>query len=85
MKRIVNITAMALAVAFLFGLTLLAQPTTSMAQTGDRYFSETGHNVPAIFYQYWLSHGGLEQQGYPTVRLASAKGFRVLETRRSGD
>lgn len=36
-----------------------------MAQADDHYFSETGHNVPAIFYQYWLSHGGLEQQGFP--------------------
>ena len=65
MKRIMNITAMALAIAFLFALSLLAQPTASMAQAGDHYFSETGHNVPAIFYQYWLSHGGLEQQGFP--------------------
>lgn len=39
-----------------------------------------GKNLGADSLQRWLG-----EQGYPTVRLASAKGFRVLETRRSGD
>jgi hypothetical protein len=34
-------------------------------------------NLGADSLQRWLA-----EQGYPTVRLASAKGFRVLETRR---
>ena len=38
-----------------------------------------GKNLGADSLQRWL-----EDQGYPTVRLASAKGFRVLETRRGG-
>lgn len=36
-----------------------------------------GKNLGADSLQRWL-----DQQGYPTSRLASAKGFRVLETRR---
>ena len=36
-----------------------------------------GKNLGADSLQRWLG-----EQGYPTVRLASAKGFRVLESRR---
>lgn len=38
-----------------------------------------GKNLGADSLQRWLG-----EQGYPTARLASAKGFRVLETRRAG-
>ncbi len=37
-----------------------------------------GKNLGADSLQRWLG-----EQGYPTVRLASAKGFRVLEVRRA--
>ena len=37
-----------------------------------------GKNLGADSLQRWLG-----EQGYPTERLASAKGFRVLETRRA--
>jgi hypothetical protein len=36
-----------------------------------------GKNLGADSLQRWLG-----DEGYPTQRLASAKGFRVLETRR---
>jgi 16S rRNA (guanine1207-N2)-methyltransferase len=39
-----------------------------------------GKNLGADSLQRWL-----EEQGWPTTRTASAKGFRVLETRRSAD
>ncbi|MCW2851538.1 MAG: rRNA m(2)G methyltransferase, partial [Nocardioides sp.] len=39
-----------------------------------------GKNLGADSLQRWLG-----EQGYPTTRLASAKGFRVLETRRAGE
>jgi len=39
-----------------------------------------GRNLGADSLQRWL-----DEQGYPTTRLASAKGFRVLETRRRID
>lgn len=38
-----------------------------------------GKNLGADSLQRWLG-----EQGFPTTRLASAKGFRVLETRRPG-
>ncbi|MFC5175922.1 class I SAM-dependent methyltransferase [Nocardioides taihuensis] len=38
-----------------------------------------GKNLGADSLQRWLG-----EQGWPTTRLASAKGFRVLETRRRG-
>lgn len=38
-----------------------------------------GKNLGADSLQRWLG-----EQGFPTGRLASAKGFRVLETRRAG-
>jgi hypothetical protein len=32
---------------------------------GSRLFAETGKRVGGLFLQYWNSHGGLAQQGYP--------------------
>ena len=43
---------------------------------GGRAVLVVGKNLGADSLQRWLG-----QQGYPTERLASAKGFRVLETR----
>jgi 16S rRNA G1207 methylase RsmC len=44
---------------------------------GGRAVMVVGKNLGADSLQRWLG-----EQGYPTGRLASAKGFRVLETRR---
>ena len=44
---------------------------------GGRAVMVVGKNLGADSLQRWLG-----EQGYPTVRLASATGFRVLETRR---
>jgi 16S rRNA (guanine1207-N2)-methyltransferase len=44
---------------------------------GGRAVMVVGRNLGADSLQRWLV-----EQGYPTERLASAKGFRVLETRR---
>ena len=35
------------------------------AQSGSRFFPETGHTVQGRFLDYWQAHGGLAQQGYP--------------------
>ena len=43
---------------------------------GGRAVLVVGNNLGADSLQRWLG-----EQGYPTTRLASAKGFRVLETR----
>jgi 16S rRNA G1207 methylase RsmC len=45
---------------------------------GGRAVLVVGKNLGGDSLQRWL-----EEQGYPTVRLASAKGFRVLESRRA--
>ena len=44
---------------------------------GGRAVMVVGKNLGADSLQRWL-----DEQGYPTTRLASAKGFRVLESRR---
>ena len=44
---------------------------------GGRMVMVVGKNLGADSLQRWLG-----QQGWPTERLASHKGFRVLETRR---
>jgi 16S rRNA G1207 methylase RsmC len=46
---------------------------------GGRAVMVVGRNLGADSLQRWL-----EEQGYPTTRLGSAKGFRVLEARRPG-
>jgi 16S rRNA G1207 methylase RsmC len=46
---------------------------------GGRAVMVVGKNLGADSLQRWLG-----EQGYPTTRLASAKGFRVLETVRPG-
>jgi glucose/arabinose dehydrogenase len=38
------------------------QPNTT---PGSVLFAETGHRVGGVFLDYWSSHGGLAQQGYP--------------------
>ena len=45
---------------------------------GGRAVMIVGKNLGADSLQRWLG-----EQGYPTTRLASAKGFRVLESRRA--
>lgn len=45
---------------------------------GGRAVMVVGKNLGADSLQRWLG-----DQGYPTTRLASSKGFRVLESRRS--
>ena len=44
---------------------------------GGRAVMVVGRNLGADSLQRWLG-----ERGWPTTRLASAKGFRVLETRR---
>lgn len=49
---------------------------------GERYFAETGHNVPEDFYAYWAANGGLPQFGFPlteviTETLEDGKTYQV--------
>jgi hypothetical protein len=43
----------------------------SLPGNGSRTFSETGKTVRGIFLDYWNSHGGLAQFGYPLSDVAS--------------
>src|SRR5207245_1582863 len=36
-----------------------------VAQADIRCFPETHHTVGGLFLQYWTTHGGLNQQGFP--------------------
>jgi hypothetical protein len=36
-------------------------------------FPETGKEIRGVFLEYWKSHGGLMQQGYPLTNLVSEK------------
>ncbi|HKP51857.1 MAG TPA: hypothetical protein VJ183_04305 [Chloroflexia bacterium] len=42
-----------------------ATPASAQAQSGTRFFAETGRTVKGQFLAYWEEHGGLMQQGYP--------------------
>jgi hypothetical protein len=33
--------------------------------SGNIFFKETGHNLSGVFLQYWQTHGGLAQFGFP--------------------
>jgi predicted metalloprotease len=54
-----------LLVAGLVVCTSLGVSAPAQAQSGGRYFPETGKTVRGPFLKYWLEHGGLPQQGYP--------------------
>jgi TolB protein len=40
-------------------------PGQHASETNSRVFPETGHSVGGKFLEYWQSHGGLAQQGFP--------------------
>jgi hypothetical protein len=40
-------------------------PFPDLRLPGGRYYSETGHNVPKIFADFWVARGGLRRFGYP--------------------
>ncbi len=59
------------------------------AQTGSRFFGETGHTVRGAFLAYWNTHGALPQQGYPItdefaeVNTADGKSYTTQYFQRS--
>lgn len=44
-------------------------PPLTIPGSGSRTFPETGQTVTGVFLDYWNSHGGLSQQGYPISGL----------------
>ena len=60
----------------LCGTAMLAQVITlpgATAQANTRYFPQTGKILSGKFLEYWTSHGGLEQQGYPVSDTLAEK------------
>ncbi len=60
------------------GLNLLGQvnmvqaaPDYTNVAPGSIFFSQTGHNLGGAFKNYWDSHGGLAQFGYPLTEQIS--------------
>src|SRR3954447_23890219 len=51
---------------------LLLLPGSS-AQADTQYFPQTGKTLSGRFLEYWKSHGGLEQQGYPVSDVLTEK------------
>src|SRR3954447_9289762 len=51
---------------------LLLLPSSS-AQADTQYFPQTGKTLSGRFLEYWKSHGGLEQQGYPISDVLTEK------------
>jgi len=50
--------------ALLSGVFTAPGPSARAAEDAH-YFKETKHTVSGVFWDYWQSHGGLLQQGYP--------------------
>ena len=46
-------------------------PAETVPGDGSKTFSETGKTVTGLFLDYWNTHGGLEQQGYPITEAYS--------------
>jgi hypothetical protein len=43
----------------------LGSPNQQPNMQNSQLFNETGHRVGGLFLEYWKTHGGLVQQGYP--------------------
>jgi hypothetical protein len=63
--------------ALLLLLASLPASLPAAAQTGDRYFAETGFLVPARFMAYWNAYGGLPIFGYPITPAQMENGYLV--------
>lgn len=63
-------TKMRIVLVWLFGIAcsghfIIPLPVRAQQNSSTHYFPETGKSVKGNFLQYWQTHGGLAQQGYP--------------------
>ncbi len=65
MRKLVNPKIGVLLLLMLAVVSLGALGRPAGAQEASRLFPQTGHTVRGRFLQYWDTHGGLAQQGYP--------------------
>ena len=74
-KKITKTVTIGSSVSFLLVLLITAftttgtTPTVTAADTNCQVFPETGFSVCGTFLDYWNSHGGLAQQGYPISQV----------------
>jgi carboxyl-terminal processing protease len=62
----IRIRTLAPALLVLLALVVPAiAPPATQAQEASRTFAQTGKTVGGVFLDYWNTHGGLAQQGYP--------------------
>lgn len=64
-RRPTTILRMTIASLILLGLVIAGGPPSGAQAAASRYFSETGHNVPEYFANYWDANGGLDSFGLP--------------------
>jgi hypothetical protein len=60
-----RVVLVAISITLAAGIGVEVKPTFGQAQTGSRYFPETGHTIRGRFLDYWQTYGELSQQGYP--------------------
>src|SRR5437588_653824 len=61
----IRLFSLALLAGLVSGLAPAYASSPGQAQPGCRTFPETNHTVCGRFLEYWTTHGGLAQQGYP--------------------
>ncbi|HYP21359.1 MAG TPA: hypothetical protein VEY08_14905, partial [Chloroflexia bacterium] len=72
--RNVFVTPLAAAVALALVVGLLPSgQALAQEQKGCQAFQETGMTTCGKFLEYWKSHGGLEQQGFPISQQMQEK------------
>ncbi|MDQ5823844.1 MAG: hypothetical protein M3441_06465 [Chloroflexota bacterium] len=71
-NRIAALLAGAVALALVMGLAPSGQ-ALAQGQTNCQKFPETGKSACGKFLDYWKSHGGLQQQGYPVSEQMQEK------------
>lgn len=67
----------AISLMVLLGLLAAGVAPTGVQAAAPRYFSETGHNVPEIFANYWTANGGLDAFGLPLSEPYQQDGLTI--------
>lgn len=77
-SRASNMVARGIAAfALLMGLVASVLAPSAVRAAEPRYFTETRHNVPALFATYWSALGGLQAFGLPITEPFTQNGLTV--------
>ncbi len=58
-------------------------PNPTVAQSGGRFYNQTGHTLAAQFVAFFDQHGGLAQFGYPLNEVTNENGILTQYTERA--